>query len=108
MSNSFDLTTKEGRAMMRVFFPIHTPVGLALAAIDGIASLVGGSNERAIEAQRKVALDIIRAGKENDADEIEITISQKAGVSLGSDVDGIPIEFIVGSSDKMTLKVKYK
>jgi hypothetical protein len=58
--------------------------------------------------QRKVAIDIIRAGKENSADEIEITMSQKAGVGLSSDVDGVPIEFIIGASGTIKLKVKYK
>jgi hypothetical protein len=55
-----------------------------------------------------VAIDIIKAGKENGADEIEITMSQKAGIALGSDVDGVPIEFISGASGTMKLKVKYK
>ena len=53
-------------------------------------------------------IDIIRAGKENGADEIEITMSQKAGVGLSSDIDDVPIEFIVGASGTMKLKVKYK
>jgi hypothetical protein len=42
------------------------------------------------------------------ADEIEITMSKKAGVGLASDVDGVPIEFIVGASGTMKLKIKYK
>jgi hypothetical protein len=37
-------------------------------------------DKREIAEQRKVAINIIRAGKENGADEIEITMSQKAGV----------------------------
>lgn len=39
---------------------------------------------------------------------LKITMSQKAGVGLSSDVDGVPIEFIVGASGTMKLKVKYK
>jgi hypothetical protein len=35
-------------------------------------------------------------------------MSQKAGVGLASDVDGVPIEFIVGASGTMKLKIKYK
>lgn len=58
--------------------------------------------------KNKAAIDIIRAGKENGADEIEITMSQKAGVGLASYVDGIPIEFIAGASGTMKLKIKYK
>ncbi len=32
-------------------------------------------------------------------------MSQKAGVGLSSEVDGVPIEFIVGASGTMKLKV---
>jgi arginase family enzyme len=108
-NQTFDLTTKEGRKnallVAQILFP---PVVLGKALFDGIASLTSGTNEKEIEEQRKAAIDIIRAGKENGADEIEITMSQKAGVGLSSDVDGIPIEFIVGASGTMKLKVKYK
>lgn len=116
MSNSnqtFDLTTEEGRkkalAITSIFFPTLIPLAwLGKTLFNGISSLTSGANEKEIEEQRKVAIDIIRAGKENGADEIEITMSQKAGVGLTSDVDGIPIEFIAGASGKMKLKVKYK
>ncbi|NCR97347.1 MAG: hypothetical protein EWV58_13460 [Microcystis aeruginosa Ma_MB_F_20061100_S19] len=85
--------------------PLALPVALVL---DGISLLTSGANEKEIAEQRKVAIDIIRAGKENGVDEIEITMSQKAGVGLSSDVDSVPIEFIVGASGTMKLKVKYK
>ncbi|CCI20928.1 KH domain-containing protein [Microcystis aeruginosa] len=84
--------------------PLALPVALVL---DGISLLTSGANEKEIAEQRKVAIDIIRAGKENGVDEIEITMSQKAGVGLSSDVDGVPIEFIVGASGTMKLKVKW-
>ena len=84
--------------------PLALPVALVL---DGISLLTSGANEKEIAEQRKVAIDIIRAGKENGADKIEITMSQKAGVGLSSDVDGVPIEFIVGASGIMKLKIKY-
>jgi hypothetical protein len=85
--------------------PLALPVALVL---DGISLLTSAANEKEIAEQRKVAIDIIRAGKENGVDEIEITMYQKAGVGLSSDVDGVPIEFIVGASGTMKLKVKYK
>jgi len=116
MSNSnqiFDLTTEEGRKKVieitSTFFPPLIPfVWIGKTLFDGISSLTSGVNEKEIEEQRKVAIDIIRAGKENGADEIEITMSQKAGIGLNSVVDGIPVEFIAGASGKMKLKVKYK
>ena len=110
-NQKFDLTTQEGRknALLQLALNPFSPyyfIGKAL--FDGIASLTSGTNEKEIEEQRKAAIDIIRAGKENGADEIEITMSQKAGVGLASDVDGVPIEFIVGASGTMKLKIKYK
>jgi hypothetical protein len=115
-SNEFDITTPEKRHKALTFLaqnrhwlgplvPLALPVALVL---DGISLLTSGANEKEIAEQRKVAIDIIRAGKENGVDEIEITMSQKAGVGLSSDVDGVPIEFIVGASGTMKLKVKYK
>ncbi|MFM6896051.1 MAG: hypothetical protein ACKPKF_01670 [Microcystis panniformis] len=113
-SNEFDITTPEKRLKALTFLaqnswlgmvPFALPVALVL---DGISLLTSGANEKEIAEQRKVAIDIIRAGKENGVDEIEITMSQKAGVGLSSDVDGVPIEFIVGASGTMKLKVKYK
>ncbi|GBD54035.1 hypothetical protein NIES298_19140 [Microcystis aeruginosa NIES-298] len=110
-SNEFDITTPEKRHkalnswLAMVPLPLALPVALVL---DGISLLTSGANEKEIAEQRKVAIDIIRAGKENGVDEIEITMSQKAGVGLSSDVDGVPIEFIVGASGTMKLKVKYK
>jgi hypothetical protein len=109
-SQKFDLTTEEGRkialTITQALFPIEYWIGKAL--FEGISSLTSGANEKEIAEQRKAAIDIIRAGKENGADEIEITMSQKAGVGLASDVDGVPIDFIVGASGTMKLKIKYK
>lgn len=99
-SNEFDITTPEKRHKALTFLsqnswlavPLALPVALVL---DGISLLTSGANEKEIAEQRKVAIDIIRAGKENGVDEIEITMSQKAGVGLSSDVDGVPIEFML-------------
>jgi len=108
----FDVTTEEKRRRTTqlileygLFFP---PLLIVRALWDGVSSFVTDSNERELEAQRKAAIDIIRAGKENGVDELEITMSEKAGIGLGSSIDGTPIEFIFGASGSMKLKVKYK
>ncbi|MDB9495214.1 hypothetical protein PN441_07915 [Spirulina major CS-329] len=111
-NQTFDLTTKEGRenalAVVLMVSPVSAAVWLGKTLFDGIATLTSAANEKEMEEQRKVAIDIIKAGKENGADEIEITMSQKAGIGLGSDFDGVPIEFIAVASGTMKLKVKYK
>jgi hypothetical protein len=108
----FDVTTEEKRRKASqlfleygLFFP---PLLLAKALWDGVSSFVTDSNKRELEAQKKAAIDIIRAGKENGVDELEITMSEKADIGLGSSIDGTPIEFIFGASGSMKLKVKYK
>ena len=71
-------------------------------------SLTSETVQKEIEEQRETAIKIIQAGKKNDVDELEITMSEKAGLSLGSSVEGFPVEVVAGTSGKMTLKVKYK
>jgi hypothetical protein len=98
-NQTFDLTTKEGHEnALTVFLMVNPPMAAAVwlgkTLFDGISTLTSGANEKETEEQRKVAIDIIKAGKENGADEIEITMSQKAGIGLGSDVDGVPIELL--------------
>lgn len=68
----------------------------------------GNVEAKEIEAQRKTAVEIVRAGKQSDVDELDITMSEKAGIGLNATIEGVPVEFIVGNSDTMTLKVKYK
>ncbi len=81
MSNSnqtFDITTKEGRATALVVFlamgPPVAAIWLGKTLFDGIATLTSGANEKETEEQIKAAINIIKAGKENGADEIEITL----------------------------------
>ena len=73
---------------------------------DSVKSLT--SVDKEIEEQQEAARRIIQAGKENDVDELEITMSEKAGLSLVSSVEGFPVELIAGKSGNMILKVKYK
>jgi hypothetical protein len=112
----FDITTLEGRKQTFDWFDKH---GWALGPfwiywkagkflVDAVQSLTSGAVTKEIEEQRKTAIEIIRAGKENGVDELEITMSEKAGLSLGSNVEGFPIELMAGSSGNMKLKIKYK
>ena len=61
-----------------------------------------------IESQKDAVLDIIRAGKEKDVAELEVTMDEKAGLSFGSVIEGFPVEIVAGKSGKVTLKVRYK
>lgn len=56
--------------------------------------------------------EIIRAGKENDVDELEITLHKDLGIDIGTDLNsvGIPFDakFKVGAKGETVINVKYK
>ena len=69
--------------------------------------MIERSGEETLLAQKQAAIDLIKAGRENDVSSIEITLDQMAGLDLGSDVEGIPIKVKVGKSGHMTIRVEY-
>lgn len=113
----FDITTPEGREIAldvfdkygRYAFPQFWFLWQAGKLLtSAVESLTSGAVTNEIEEQKKAAIEIIQAGKENGVDELEITMSEKVGLNLGSDIEGFPVELMAGSSGTMTLKVKYK
>ena len=115
---TFDVTTSEAR---KNALKQAVAESLLYAFIPGIGAVVAfwrlkklttlysrESQSQEIESQRETAIEIIRAGKDHSVDEIEITMSEKAGLSLGSSIEGFPIECTIGTSGTMTIKVKYK
>ena len=118
MDKKFDLTTNAGiLAAVRdlgkpdlalILIPGVGPIAyLAKKGMEAIGS-VWNTTESTIKEQAKAAVEIIRAGKDCDADSIEVTLDQRAGLHLGSEVEGIPLEVMAGKSGHMTIKVKYK
>lgn len=116
---SFDLTTSEGmsKALRAAKDPdllmlIGGPFPyLAKKLFDKGAELIreaASSTNSTIQEQRQAAVEIIKAGKDNNASSLEVTLDQKAGIDLGSEIEGIPFKFSVGTSGKMTIKVEYK
>src|SRR5207302_1551108 len=94
----FDITSPESRALVLEHFAkygwIYSPqLWLGLKIWKGVRSLGANAAAKEAKAQRKAAVDIIRAGKEHGVDELEITMSQDAGVGLGSSIEGFPIQF---------------
>jgi hypothetical protein len=104
----FDITTLEERknamrdSLIDAMFPGWRLLKWAWSTSTGVL------DSREIESQRKTAIDIIRAGKESNTDELEITVAEKAGLGLGARVEDIPIDVTLGKSGNMTLKVRYK
>lgn len=77
--------------------------GLTAGVIQAITDV-----NSSVEAQTKAAIAIITAGKENNLAEMELIMTQKAGLALGNCVNGIPIEAVVGKASTIVVKVKYK
>ncbi len=106
--NSFDLTTPEGLKSFAKNSAVYVLGGpfslLAKIAYDKFFE----PTKEVIDAQAKAAVDIIRAGAEHGASEIEITMSQEAGAHFGTDFEGIPIKCTLGKSGTVKMNIKYK
>ena len=62
-----------------------------------------------IQAQKDMVSTLIKQGKENGVDNMEIIVDNTVGLSFnGSQIDGCLIKATLGSNDKMTIKVQYK
>jgi hypothetical protein len=119
---SYDLTTPEGIAKAIKDYAKNNYVKAAVHAINPLIALptilgnaifelgskLAEHPEKMIEAQRKAAVDIIKAGKKNGASKIRVTLDQKAGIDIGGALEGYELKFAVGTNNKMTIEVDYK
>ena len=100
----YDLTTEEGRnAAMGI---VANNNWLAEKLVSTIKDFF--SNDKTMEGQKATAIELIKAGKNNNVDEIEIILEQDAGINIEAEVEGIPVKAMIGKDGKMKLKVKYK
>lgn len=98
----FDLTTEEGKKEVLKFF--FRPIPYLLTELyERMAS----SHQEGLKIQKRMAEDIIRCGRENGVDEMEIKINNRKGLKLNIPED-VKLETMIGTDDSMTLKVKYK
>ena len=113
---TFDITTSEGKQQALAWLSKHGwilgPIWFYWKAgqflVDALKSLTSDAVAQEIEEQKKAAVEIIKAGQDAGVDELEITMSERAGLGLKSELEGLPIDFMAGSSGKFTLKIKYK
>ena len=62
-----------------------------------------------LKLQKDTAESLIKRGKENGVDEMEITVKNSRGFKLNVPIDdGIKIDTMIGADEKMHIKVKYK
>ena len=62
-----------------------------------------------IKEQRKTAVEIIRAGKENGLKEIEIELDQEAGLNIHATIKEFNLDSKIqfGKNGRMKMKLKY-
>ncbi len=101
MEHNYDLTTKKGFEQAKSLLKSHgwiiSPLGWAIYKLL--------SPENTIEAQSKLASDIIKAGKENGAKKIKI--ANKAGFELGTNIEGLPLKINIINDNFMELEIEY-
>jgi hypothetical protein len=105
----FDLTNKEGLRKVAEYCGKNA-WKLAFPQLYVAKKLLGyimGSD--ATIQQTQAAEKLIQKGKENGVDEMEIVINNTKGVHFECPVEeGIKVNAILGSDEKMHIKVKYK
>lgn len=116
---SYDLTTPKGMTKAVADYAKENPTMAALAAMNPLVAVLGHTiyksalllfehPEKMIEAQRKTAVDIIKAGKENEVSKVRVTLNQKAGIDIGGALEGYSLKFSVGTDNNMTIEAEYK
>lgn len=99
----YNLTTKEGLQVAKELLTTVNPLAdLAVKVVEKILSS-DSSKEQAIIAEK-----LIKQGKENNVDEMEIILRNTKGVDLKIPTDGVDVTMMVGANETTTLKVKYK
>ena len=99
---TFDLTTKDGMEIAKKYFEL-TPVGMLFK----IEKMIFDSDS--VKKQGKTVEDLIKVGKEKGVDEMEIILDNKKGFHFDAPIDeGIKIDTVLGSDEKVRIRVKYK
>ena len=103
---TFDLTTKDGMEIAKKYVLSYfelTPVGM----LYKLGKIIFDSDR--VKKQGKTVEDLIKVGKEKGVDEMEITLDNKKGLHFDAPIDeGIKIDTVLGSDEKVRIRVKYK
>ena len=113
----YDLTNK--KELIKVTKDIMSgPFANALIAVNPLVPVIlkfGGMildkiySTETLKLQKDTAEQLIKRGKENGVDEMEITVKNSRGFKLNVPIDdGIKIDTMIGADEKMHIKVKYK
>ena len=99
----FDLTTQEG--VLNAYKYAFTEYFLFIPrSITAIIERIFASPEE----QQKLVEDIIKKGKEEGVDAMEIELEDKGGINLDRPIEGCEIKGNIGKNQKYKINVKYK
>lgn len=102
-----DLTKKSGYDKAIALLNVCSKTFPMLTVYYKVAKWIFDSNSA--EKQGKIAEDLIKVGKERGVDEMEITLDNKNGFHFDAPIDeGIKIDTVLGSDEKVRIRVKYK
>lgn len=104
---NFDLTNSKGiQKIAELISPLaisNPTLFLAKYAIDKFTDLT-----KSWETQKDVIEKLIKRGKNEGVDEMEITIQNSRGLKLNIPAEEAQIDTVIGSDEKMHIRVKYK
>lgn len=113
----YDLTNK--KEFVNVITDLMgSSFGTALVAVNPLIPVVikFGSmildkvfSSETLKLQKDTAEQLIKRGKEEGVDEMEITVKNSRGFKLNMPIDeNLKIDTLIGADEKMHIKVKYK
>lgn len=112
----FDLTTSEGLGKVSEFLS-NKKVALGLGMMFPIPSLLYYAGKAMMdkifttpEEQKNVVADLIKEGKKQGVEEMEIIMKDRGGLDLGANIPGdipVDIKFHAGKDQEIVMKVKY-
>lgn len=104
----YDLTNNKGLAkaagvLSDNLLLVNPGLALGKYLIDKVTDLT-----KTWAVQRETAEKLIKKGKEDGVDEMEITMDNHRGFKMNVPIDGVQINTHLGANEKMVVKVKYK
>lgn len=104
MKKKFDLTTVDGKDIIKNFLMFTNPT---LMMVSLMKELFKSKN---VDEQSKIADALIRKGKDEGLEEMEIVLdNSKGGFNFSVPIEGVQISAGMSlPNDKIILKVKYK
>ena len=104
MKKKFDLTTVDGKEIIKNFLMFTNPT---LMMVSLLKELFKSKN---VDEQSKIADALIRKGKDEGLEEMEIVLNNsKGGFKFSAPIEGVDISAEMSlPNDKVLIKVKYK